>query len=61
MYLLQLIGGIILTVGIWLNLDKKSFLAFTKIVEEQAQVPEVSPIYCSRNSVYRKIMKSFCC
>lgn len=37
---LFLIGGVILTVGIWLNLDKKSFLAFTKIVENQAQVPE---------------------
>uniref|UniRef100_A0A1B6CBJ2 Tetraspanin n=1 Tax=Clastoptera arizonana TaxID=38151 RepID=A0A1B6CBJ2_9HEMI len=35
-----LAGGAVLTVGVWLNLDKKSFLAFTKIIEEQTHVQE---------------------
>lgn len=34
-----------MTVGVWLNLDKKSFMAFTKIVESESQIPEVSLDY----------------
>ncbi|XP_054263946.1 tetraspanin-18-like [Macrosteles quadrilineatus] len=39
-FALFLAGGAVLTVGVWLNLDKKSFIAFTKIVESEAQIPE---------------------
>lgn len=39
-FVLFVIGGIILGVGIWLNVDKRSFFSFLKDIQNKVQVPE---------------------
>ncbi|KAG8316628.1 hypothetical protein J6590_046674 [Homalodisca vitripennis] len=60
----KLAGGAILTVGVWLNLDKKSFIAFTKIVESESQIPEFSLFGSGMRSSIQKALETIivnCC